>query len=125
MPRVFQPRTGRRRSSLLSVLLLATLLPVGLPTALDAQEKAAPVTENPDHARYVLPPERIREILTSDKNYAELSYVSPDGRHFLIPHVTELSTLELMSRETYRLAGLELRPRTDRQWHLDTWGIDG
>ena len=30
-----------------------------------------------------------------------------------------------MSKETYRLAELELRPQTDRLWHLDTYGIDG
>ena len=51
--------------------------------------------------------------------------MSPDGDHFLIPHINELSTLELMSRETYRLAELEIRPQTDRLWHLDTYGIDG
>ncbi len=125
VPRVFLPREGRPRSPFLAVLLFATAFPALLPTALDAQEKAAAVAENPDHDRYILPPKRIQEILTTDKNYAELSYVSPDGRHFLVPQMTELSTLELMSRETYRLAGLELRPRTDRQWHLDTWGIYG
>ncbi|HUH12738.1 MAG TPA: prolyl oligopeptidase family serine peptidase, partial [Longimicrobiales bacterium] len=59
----------------------------------------------------------------TDKSYATLDYMSPDGNHFLVPRVTELSTLALMSKETYRLAGLELRPRTNRQWHLDTWGI--
>ena len=64
-------------------------------------------------------------MLRSDKNYATLSYVSPDGNHFLIPHVNELSTLDLMSKETYRLGELELRPETDRLWHLDTYGVDG
>lgn len=110
--------TARPRVLLLAGLLL---LPVA-PAALDAQETRT-AAENPDHARYILPSKRIQEILQTDKNYAELSNVSPDGRHFLVPRMTELSTLELMSKETYRLAGLELRPRTDRQWHLDTWGI--
>lgn len=118
-------RAGRRRSPSLAVLFCATVLSAGVPSVLVAQEKAGAPTENPDHDRYILPPQRIQEIFRTDKNYAELSYASPDGRYFLIPHVTELSTLELMSRPTYRLAGLELRPRTDRQWHLDTWGIDG
>ena len=49
---------------------------------------------------------------------------SPDGRYFLVPRATQLSTLELMSRPTYRLAELELRPDTDRLWHLDTHGIN-
>ncbi len=117
-------RAGRSRTLFLAVLLSTAALPAVHPSALHAQGGAA-VAENPDHDRYILPPERIQEILRTDKNYAELSYASPDGRHFLIPHVTELSTLELMSRETYRLAGLELRPQTDRPWHLDTWGVDG
>src|SRR5690606_7702217 len=45
--------------------------------------------------------------------------------YFLVPRWTELSTLELMSRPTYRLAELEIRPATDRLWHLDTYGIVG
>ena len=84
----------------------------------------APET-NPDAARYVLPPASIQQVFETDKNYATLNYMSPDGDHFVVPHVTELSTLDLMSRETYRLAELELRPQTDRLWHLDTYGIDG
>ena len=72
-----------------------------------------------------MPEGRIQDLFATDKNYATLDYPSPDGDHFLVPLVTELSTLELMSWETYRLAELELRPETDRLWHLDTWGIDG
>ena len=59
-------------------------------------------------------------MLQADKNYVTLDYMSPDGDHFLIPHVTELSTLALMSKTTYRLGELELRPHSDRLWHLDT-----
>ena len=108
-----------RRITLLfaSVGLLAT------PPA-QAQEREGP-TENPDASRYVQPPADIARMLQTDKNYARLEYVSPDGDHFLVPHVTELSTLELMSKTTYRLGELELRPQTDRLWHLDTYGIDG
>jgi dipeptidyl aminopeptidase/acylaminoacyl peptidase len=91
---------------------------------LNAQEREGP-TENPDAAGYVLPPASIQELFDTDKNYATLDYMSPDGDHFLVPHVTELSTLELMSRTTYRLAELELRPQTDRLWHLDTYGVNG
>ena len=123
-------RAGRSRFLPLIVLLASWAAPAILPTPLHAQrgaaaEGAATPAENPDHDRYILPPERIQQILKTDKNYAELSYASPDGKHFLIPLSTELSTLELMSKETYRLAGLELRPQTNRQWHLDTWGIYG
>jgi dipeptidyl aminopeptidase/acylaminoacyl peptidase len=87
-----------------------------------AERSEAPA-ENPDAARYILPDASIQALFATDKNYATLDYPSPDGDHFLVPLVTELSTLELMSRETYRLAELELRPETDRLWHLDTWGI--
>jgi len=117
-------RAGRNRSLILAILAPLVAVPVVLPARLPAQERAA-VTENPDHARYIQPPKRIAEILQTDRNFAELSYASPDNRYFLIPHATELSTLDLMSRPTYRLAGLELRPKTDRPWHIDTWGIDG
>jgi len=88
------------------------------------QEREGP-TENPDLPSYIQPPAEIARALQTDRNYATLAYVSPDGGSFLIPHVTELSTLDLMSRPTYRLAELELRPQTDRLWHLDTYGIDG
>jgi dipeptidyl aminopeptidase/acylaminoacyl peptidase len=93
------------------------------PAAAQDAGAAPPATTNPDAATYVLPPARVQEILATDKNYATLDYPSPDGDHFLIPIETELSTLDLMSRGTYRLAELELRPATDRLWHLDTYGI--
>jgi dipeptidyl aminopeptidase/acylaminoacyl peptidase len=74
---------------------------------------------------YTLPPESVQELFSRDKNYATLDAMSPDGEHFLVPLSTELSTLEEMSKETYRLAGLELRPKTNREWRLDTFGIYG
>ena len=51
--------------------------------------------------------------------------MSPDGKHFLVPLTTEFSTLEKMSKETYRLAMLEIRPEDNRGWYLDTFGIYG
>ena len=102
-------------------LLVALALLAAVPApAIRAQE--AKVATNPDHDRYIQPPEAVRELFATDKNYAKLDYMSPDGDHFLVVKVDELSTLDLMSRETYRLAELELRPRTDRLWHLDTYG---
>lgn len=74
---------------------------------------------------YILPPESVQELFNRDKNYVTLDAMSPDGKHFLVPRSTELSTLEKMSEETYRLAELELRPKTNRAWHLDTFGING
>jgi dipeptidyl aminopeptidase/acylaminoacyl peptidase len=111
-----------RRTLALSYCALCALLWVAPPAL--AQEREGP-TENLDTPGYVQPPAEIARMLRSDKNYATLEYMSPDGDHFLVPHVDELSTLELMSRTTYRLAELELRPATDRLWHLDTYGIDG
>lgn len=75
-------------------------------------------------ARYIQPPAPIGEFFHRDPNYAALEAVSPDRRYFVVPHATQLSTLELMSRPTYRLAEVEIRPGTDRLWHLDTFGID-
>jgi dipeptidyl aminopeptidase/acylaminoacyl peptidase len=74
---------------------------------------------------YTLPPESVQELFSRDKNYATLDAMSPDGKHFLVPLSTELSTLEKMSEETYRLAELELRPKTNREWRLDTFGMYG
>lgn len=105
-------------------LLLGLALPgLGVPSASATAQEAIPA-ENPDAFRYVLPHPEIRAILETDKNWAELSYASPDGDHFLVTDVDELSRLELMARETHRLAELEIRPETNRHWHLDTWGID-
>ncbi len=78
-----------------------------------------------DADSYMLPSPEVQQILGTDKNYATLDNMSPDGDHFIVPRVTELSTLERMSEPTYRLATLEIRPRTDRLWHLDTFGIHG
>ncbi len=47
------------------------------------------------------------------------------GSHFLVPLTTEFSTLEKMSKETYRLAMLEIRPEDNRGWYLDTFGTYG
>jgi dipeptidyl aminopeptidase/acylaminoacyl peptidase len=76
-------------------------------------------------ARYIQPPAPIADFFGRDPNFATLDAPSPDGRYFLVPSATQLSTLELMSRPTYRLAELEIRPATDRLWHLDTYGIYG
>jgi dipeptidyl aminopeptidase/acylaminoacyl peptidase len=121
-PRLGALRTAHLRRLPVVALVLGLLLAAG-PVPGTAQEQE--VATNPDAERYALPSQEVRRILETDKNYATLEYMSPDRNHFLVPHVNELSTLELMSRETYRLAELELRPRTNRHWHLDTWGIDG
>jgi dipeptidyl aminopeptidase/acylaminoacyl peptidase len=94
---------------------------VALPQHVSAQVPLQ--TETGD--RYVLPPETVRDIFSRDKNYATLDQASPDASRFLIPRITELSTLDRMAVETYRLAMLEIRPQVDRLWHLDTFGIYG
>jgi dipeptidyl aminopeptidase/acylaminoacyl peptidase len=81
--------------------------------------------EQEAEARYIQPPAPIAEFFRRDANFATLDAPSPDGHHFLVPLATQLSTLELMARPTYRLAELEIRPATDRLWHLDTYGIYG
>ena len=106
-----------------SVPCLVVAVLAVLPAPRLAAQEAAAVTENPDHDRYIQPPESVRRIFATDKNYATLDYMSPDGDHFLVAKINELSTMELMSRETYRLGEMEIRPRTDRLWHLDTYGI--
>ena len=104
--------------------LLLLLLVLAHPAAVSAQDSEAP-TKNPDAATYARPSAAIERALATDKNYVELRYANTSGTAFLVPHVNELSTLDLMSRQTYRLGELELRPATDRLWHLDTYGIDG
>jgi len=76
-------------------------------------------------AHYIQPPAPIADFFHRDPNFATLDAPSPDGRFFLVPLATQLSTLGLMARPTYRLAELEIRPATDRLWHLDTFGIYG
>lgn len=111
--------TGIRRWAFALTWVVAVAV---APHAAAQQATEAPAV-NPDRDSYVLPPAEVRRILETDKNYASLENPSPDGTHFLVPVVNELSTLELMSKPTYRLAELELRPATDRLWHLDTYGI--
>ncbi|HET7553738.1 MAG TPA: prolyl oligopeptidase family serine peptidase [Gemmatimonadaceae bacterium] len=88
-------------------------------------DRAELVAREEAEARYIQPPAPIADFFRRDANFAILDAPSPDGRHFLVPLATQLSTLELMSRPTYRLAELEIRPATDRLWHLDTYGIYG
>jgi dipeptidyl aminopeptidase/acylaminoacyl peptidase len=106
------------KSVVLSILLLL-VVPGAMGVA--AQEPAVTAPED----AYVKPDAYVEELFGRNKNYATLDNLSPDGRHFLVPEVTELSTLERMAEETYRLAMLEIRPRVNRLWHLDTYGTYG
>ena len=103
-------------------LALLFLLPA---TPAGAQETAAEVAQAELDIRYTLPPSPIREMFTRDPSHAVLDAAAPGKRYFLVPRSTELSTLEMLDRPTYRLAELEIRPATDRLWHLDTYGIIG
>ena len=112
----------------ITALLLATLPILAAPLA--AQNTAAQVPTDPTleldiQQGYILPGQTVQDLFASDPNYATLDYMSPDGDHFVIPLSTELSTLEQVGEETLRLAMLEIRARTDRLWHLDTYGLYG
>ncbi|MEZ4416571.1 MAG: prolyl oligopeptidase family serine peptidase [Gemmatimonadota bacterium] len=96
-------------------LTVLTLALAGYTPALLAQESGT----------YVLPNDQIQRLFATDKNFVDLTNLGPDGNHFLIPHQTELSTLERMGEPTLRMAELEIRPHVDRNWNLDTYGVDG
>ncbi len=118
-------------SSRLRLLALSmTLSVVATSTVASAQEQ--PQAERPDSlphmpwdSVYELPSEAMQELFTRDKNYTTLDARSPDGRYFLVPRYTELSTVANMGRPTQRLAGLELRGQRNRTWRLDTYGVTG
>ncbi len=111
---------GTRRNGLPFALhaSVALLLLVAATTAPQLAGQAPP-------DGYVIPPQAVQDAFATDKNFATLDHPSPTGAYFLVPHVTELSTLERMAETTYRLAELEIRPERDRLWHLDTYGLDG
>ena len=110
-----------KRVALCSLVVVFAVSPAAGP--LEARAQAGGVAQEVDG--YVRPDADVQEIFGTDKNYATLDNLSPDGDHFVVPLVTELSDLENMGRTTYRLATLEIRPQTDRLWHLDTFGIYG
>ena len=85
-----------QRPRILVVATALALLSFSRPTL--AQEAASAPATNPDEAHYVTPPPAVERILRTNKNYAELGQLSPDGDHFLVPLDNELSTLELMSK---------------------------
>jgi dipeptidyl aminopeptidase/acylaminoacyl peptidase len=115
-----------RRALLLVVVLSAAKDLLAQPsTARPARPSAEQVAQAEADARYVQPPAPIADFFKRDPSYAVLDDPSPDGRHFLVTRSTQLSTLELMSKPTLRLAELEIRPATDRLWHLDTFGLTG
>ena len=118
-------RTRHHRAGWLSrILFLALVGPAFLlpaPPSLGAQQ--VEVT-TPDDEPYVLPAAVIQEFFSRDPSIPQLEFLSPDGNHVAVALSTELSTLERMGQTTYRLAELEIRPRTDRLWHLDTYGIN-
>ncbi|HEX5580198.1 MAG TPA: prolyl oligopeptidase family serine peptidase [Gemmatimonadaceae bacterium] len=120
------PRSWRASRAVLFLLALAPASAAAQPAAERAPKvDAERVALEEANARYVQPPAPIADFFSRDPNFATLNAPSPDGRYFMVPRATQLSTLELMSRPTYRLAELEVRPATDRLWHLDTYGVNG
>lgn len=117
-----------RRVPTLAALLLALVTAPAVaqrPAVTPAGEAAPDLSARLEaDARYIQPPAPIADFFKRDPNFAVLDTPSPDGRYFIVPSATQLSNLELMSRPTYRLAELEIRPATDRLWHLDTYGIN-
>lgn len=128
------PRTA---ASAVALLLTLTTTPLSAQQSAATSVRATPATSPSSNGRaelpavreaeahYIQPPAPIADFFHRDPNFATLDAPSPDGRHFLVPLATQLSTLALMARPTYRLAELEIRPATDRLWHLDTYGIYG
>jgi len=95
----------------------------GAGTAVATSSVAAPRLE--PAAGYALPPAIVQDFFSRDTNFANLDHPGPDGRTFLVPLSTELSTLARLGEPTARLAELELRLEVRRPWHLDTYGIHG
>ena len=98
---------------------------IALASPAAGQDDAAAVAQAELGVTYTLPPAIVQDFFSRDPSYATLDAPAPGMRFFLVPRATELSTLELLSKPTYRLAELEIRPATDRLWHLDTYGITG
>ena len=129
------PSSVRPRRAAAGALSLALLAASSLGAQTPAATPAAPAAPRPARvtaeqlaqteadARYVRPPAPIAEWFGRDASFAVLDAPAPGGRWFLVPRATQLSTLALMSRPTLRLAELEIRPATDRLWHLDTFGV--
>jgi len=112
---------------LVIVAVLVVLPSIGRTLALAQEQEAQEETAadwQPQEG-YVLPPQAVQDLLERDPSYAGLDNLGPDGDHFIVPLSDPRSSLELMSRETYRLAGLEFRPQTNRVWTLDTYGNVG
>ena len=74
---------------------------------------------------YVQPNSTIREIFDRDKNSTTLNQLGPDGNHFMVPIQQEMSSLQLMTQRTLRLAMLEFCPDVNREWRLSTYGMRG
>ncbi len=98
---------------LIAIIIVAAADTVSLPAQQEEQLKST----------YILPPAPITDYIGRDKNLAELDRLSPDGDHFLLPSSTELSSLELMSQQIYRLAMLKVTPQTNRELDHSTYGV--
>jgi len=104
-------------------LVLSLVAGATFAVAQETQDSSPP--DMPWDSVYELPSESVQELFTRDKNYTTLDAKSPNGRYFLVPRYTELSTVANMGRPTQRLAGLELRGQRNRTWRLDTYGVVG
>jgi len=111
-----------------TLLLLPLVVPAGV-FGMQGQEQERP--QGPQRnipepePGYILPPPIVQDLYARDANALTLNNLSPDGDHFVSMLSDPTSTLERVSRETYRLASLEFRPATNRVWTLELSGAYG
>lgn len=111
-----------------TLFVLPLVVPVGV-LGMQEQEQARPQGPRRNipepEPGYILPPRIVQNLYARDANGLTLNNLSPDGDHFVSMLSNPTSTLELVSRETYRLASLEFRPDTNRVWTLELSGAYG
>jgi dipeptidyl aminopeptidase/acylaminoacyl peptidase len=75
--------------------------------------------------KYVKPPEVVERIVTATRNNVAFTNPSPDSRYFLKNETEGLATIEMFGKPHYRLAGLEIDYKANRNRALTTRGSVG
>ena len=74
---------------------------------------------------YVKPPEIVERIVTAPRNNVTFTNPSPDKKYFLKTESEGLPSIEVFGKLHYRLGGLEIDPKANRNRALTTRGSVG
>src|SRR6478735_3035573 len=117
--------TSSRRALLVAAGLAITALPAFGQNGQNVQQQGWNPKEVLAKETYVKPPEIVERIVTAPRNNVAFTNPSPDKKYFLKTESEGLPSIEVFGKLHYRLGGLEIDPKANRNRALTTRGSVG